>query len=282
MSIFLLPQYLLPQRLLSRLLGKIARCQWPWLKNFIIKHYCKFYHIDLSEAQESEYRNYGSFDDFFTRALKPGARNLTAEAAAIISPVDGTIYQLGKIIRGQMIYAKGKGFTLEQLLGNSVEAALYEGGDFIVIYLAPSDYHRIHMPLAGKLCSMRYIPGKLFSVKPSIVEIMSDIFARNERVAVNFSCSLGPITMVLVGAMVVGSIATIWAGIVAPQATRQVTDWSYVTEQMEFSLGEEVGRFHLGSTVILIFPKDSMCFSNHLIERAKIRMGEPLGIFKNI
>ena len=282
MSILLSLQYLLPQHLLSRLLGKIARCQWVWLKNFIIKNYCRFYHIDLAEAQESDYRNYRNFDDFFTRALKPGARNLIAEPDVIIAPVDGTIYQIGKVLQGSIIHAKGRGFTLEQLLGSSTEAALHEGGDFIVIYLAPSDYHRIHMPLAGKLCAMRYLPGKLFSVKPSIAEVIPDVFARNERVVMNFSCSLGPMAMVLVGAMVVGSIATTWTGVVTPRIMRQATDWNYATEPREFSLGEEVGRFHLGSTVILIFPQNSMCFSKHLIEHAKLKVGEPLGSFKSI
>ena len=282
MSIFLLSQYLLPQHFLSRLLGKIARCQWPWLKNLIIKNYCKFYRIDLSEAQENDYRNYRSFDDFFTRPLKPRARSLTTEANTIISPVDGIVYQLGKIFQGQMICAKGKGFTLEQLLGSSAEAALYAGGDFMVIYLTPSDYHRIHMPLAGKLGSMRYIPGKLFSVNPSIIEVIPDIFARNERVVVNFSSPLGPTTMVLVGAMVVGSISTSWAGMVVPRTPIQITNWDYAAEQREFSLGDEIGQFHLGSTVILIFPKDSVCFSDHLVECTRIKMGELLGTFKNI
>ncbi len=279
MTISLMLQYLMPQRLLSRIFGKIARCRIPSIKNFIIKNYYKYYKIDLSEAREANYRSYGSFGEFFTRALKAEARPLAAGDDTLLAPVDGTIYQLGRIQREQIIYAKGRGFTLQQLLGNSEEAQYYEGGAFMVIYLSPADYHRIHMPLEGELRNMRYIPGELFSVNPSVIDGIPQVFARNERVVTNFSCALGAMALVFVGAMIVGSIETVWSDAVVNHGVRKITDWNYQDKNMKFRPGEEIGRFNLGSTVILLFPRDMVRFSDHLNPRSRVKMGAALGKF---
>jgi phosphatidylserine decarboxylase len=278
MSLNLLLQYLLPHHILSRLMAKIANCRVPVIKNFIIRQYCKFYHIDMADALESNSFNYATFNDFFTRALKPGARPIADDGRAIIAPVDGKIWQIGTV-RASAINAKGKNFTLGQLLADDHDASLFQGANFAVLYLAPYNYHRIHMPITGKLSKMRYVPGSLFSVNPAVVDHLPDVFARNERVVSIFDTVLGPVAAIFVGAMIVGSIETKWAGVVAPRGRRKITNWSYSgQDNITFDRGEEIGSFKLGSTVILLFPKGVMKWDEYLQANVPIRMGQTLGV----
>ena len=277
MSLNLVLQYLLPKHILSRLVAKIANCRISLIKNFIISQYCKFYNIDMSDALETNPLNYPTFNDFFTRALKPNARPTTSEQKAIVSPVDGKIWQIGKIDAGQLINAKGKGYTLEQLFADNKDAARFHNANFAVLYLAPYNYHRIHMPIEGKLRSMRYIPGKLFSVNPNIVNHIHDVFAKNERVVAMFDTALGQVAIILVGAMIVGSIETKWAGEITPNKQTDLTNWDYSKENIMFERGMEMGSFKLGSTVILLFPEKTVNWDATLQQNTPIKMGQRLG-----
>jgi len=272
----LLLQYLLPHRILAQLAAKIANCRFSLIKNFIIKQFCKYYQVDLSEALETNYLNYPTFNDFFTRALKAGARPISEDPQTIISPADGVIGQFGKISNKLLINAKGQGFTLEKLLADVKEAAELQAGNFAVLYLAPFNYHRVHMPVWGKLLRMRYIPGRFFSVAPAIVQQIPDLFAKNERVVISFDTALGKMIMILVGAMIVGSIETVWSGVVANK-NRTVEVWDYSKQNLILQRGCEVGRFKLGSTVILLFPEKSMEWYQNLEPNQPIKMGESLG-----
>ncbi len=277
MSFNLLLQYLLPKSILSRLAAKIASCRVPLIKNFIIEQFCRFYHIDMLDALDPNYFHYSNFNDFFTRALRPTARPIADDKKAIISPVDGKIWQIGAVGAGAII-AKGKGFTLEQLLADTKDAGHFQNANFAVLYLAPSDYHRIHMPIDGKLCSMRYVPGKLFSVSPAVVDHIPDVFARNERVISLFDTEVGKLAAIFVGAMIVGSIETKWAGVVAPGVSKEVVSWSYDQQNLQFARGAEIGQFKLGSTVILLFPKGAMRWEENLRPGKPIKMGQKLGV----
>lgn len=277
MSLSLLLQYILPKHILSRLIAKIANSQLSFVKNSIIKLYCKFYQIDMEETLEPNCLNYPTFNDFFTRALRPEARPITNDPHAIISPVDGKIYQIGDTNKNLLINAKGKAFTLEQLLADNKDASQFYHANFAVLYLAPHNYHRIHMPIAGKLQSMRYIPGKLFSVKPKIVECIPNLFAKNERVVAIFDTVLGPVAIILVGAMIVGSIEINWEGIITPNKEKNIINWDYTNKNINFALGEEIGRFKLGSTVILLFPEKTMQWQKTLQTGSPIKMGQELG-----
>jgi len=277
MSLNLVLQYLLPKHILSRLVAKIANCRVSLLKNFIISQYCKFYNIDMSDAFEPNPLNYSTFNDFFTRALKPNARPITDDPKAIISPVDGKIWQIGKVNANQLINAKGKSYTLEQLIADNKDTAQFHNGNFVVLYLAPYNYHRIHMPIEGKLRLMRYIPGKLFSVNPKIVNHIPDVFAKNERVVAMFDTAIGPVMMILVGAMIVGSIETKWAGVVTPNKQTDLTSWDYSKENIVFERGKEVGSFKLGSTVILLFPEKTVQWDAAFQQNTSIKMGQQLG-----
>jgi len=277
MSLSLLLQYLLPQHILSRLVAKIANTPLPIVKNFIIKLFCKFYHVDMSEALEPNYTNYPTFNDFFTRALKAGARPITNNPQALISPVDGTIYQIGSLSENQLILAKARGFSLEQLLADSQDAAKFCHGNFAVLYLAPYNYHRIHMPITGKLLSMRYIPGKLFSVNPKIVEHIPDLFAKNERVVTIFDTVIGPIAIILVGAMIVGSIETTWEGTIAPNKENGIRHWNYSNQNITYTRGTEIGSFKLGSTVILLLPEKTTKWLDNLQTNNPVKMGQNIG-----
>jgi len=276
MSFNLFLQYLLPKAILSRLMAKIANCRVPLVKNFIIKQYCRFYRIDLSEALESSYSNYITFNDFFTRALKTDSRPIVNDKGTIISPVDGKIWQIGEVSTNR-INAKGKSFTLEQLLADNKDASQFCDANFAVLYLAPYNYHRIHMPIDGKLRSMRYVPGKLFSVNPNIVNHIPDVFAKNERVISMFDTSLGQIAVIFVGAIFVGSIETKWAGLVTPHSQRNLTNWNYSEQNIIFGRGMEIGSFKLGSTVILLFPKGTIKWNECLKTDIPIKMGQSLG-----
>ncbi|MEI8054477.1 MAG: archaetidylserine decarboxylase [bacterium] len=278
MSLNLLSQYLLPQHILSRLVANIANCRIPLIKNFIIKQYCKLYRIDMADMLEPNPINYPTFNDFFVRALKPGARPTTNDQKSVISPVDGKIGQIGQISTNLLIGAKGKSFTLEQLFANSEATKQFHNANFAVLYLAPSNYHRIHMPVSGKLHSMHYIPGKLFSVNPKTVDRIPGVFARNERVIATFDTVFGTMAMVLVGAMIVGSIETSWAGVVMPNKQKSTMDWDYTKREIIFERGSEIARFKLGSTVILLFPEKAMQWNQTAQKDNPIKMGQNLGM----
>ncbi|HSP59337.1 MAG TPA: archaetidylserine decarboxylase [Halomonas sp.] len=270
--LFSLIQYPLPHHLLSRLTGRLAECRLPWLKNALIKAFIKQFKVDMSEAAEPDYTTYATFNHFFTRALKNSARPL---AMGLVSPSDGTLAQFGRIEAGQLLQAKGHRFSAMELLGGDSQAAnRYLGGSFATVYLSPSDYHRVHMPLGGTLSEMVYVPGRLFSVNHATTQHVPNLFARNERLVCHFDTEHGPMVMVLVGAMIVAAIETVWCGQVTPlsgEVQRVRFDTPVRLEQ-----GEEMGRFKLGSTVVLAFA-EPLEFDATLVPGGKVRMGQRLG-----
>lgn len=231
----------------------------------------------MTDAIEQNPFNYPTFNDFFIRKLRFGTRSIEEGEKNIISPVDGKVWQIGRVDNGTLIHAKGKGFSLEQLLASREDADKFNNANFAVLYLAPYNYHRIHMPIRGRLNSMRYIPGQLFSVNPKVVNDIPDVFAKNERVASVFDTSCGQMAAVFVGAMIVGSIDTIWHGVVAPNKAKEVMHWDYYKDGREFNSGDEIGHFKLGSTVILLFPENSMKWDVKLEQGSVIRMGQKIG-----
>ncbi|MCS5560771.1 MAG: archaetidylserine decarboxylase, partial [Marinobacter nauticus] len=255
-KLFVLSQYVTPQLAVSRLAGRLADSEsTPALKNRVIKWFIGRYGVNMSEAAEPDFTAYPTFNAFFTRALKPGARTIDPAPETLTSPVDGAISQIGQISTDRVFQAKGQSFSLTELLGGDDERAEpFREGEFATIYLSPKDYHRIHMPMAGTLKEMVYVPGKLFSVNPVTAENVPNLFARNERVACLFDTEAGPMAMVLVGAMIVGSVETTWAGVVAPNSGK-VMQWQYHGDDaVTFEKGQEMGRFRLGSTVVLVMP----------------------------
>ncbi|MBS3804041.1 MAG: phosphatidylserine decarboxylase [Oleiphilaceae bacterium] len=280
-KLFILSQYLAPQLTVSRLAGKLANSERvpAVLKNRFVNWFIKRYGVDMSEAEDSDISHYPSFNAFFTRALKPGVRRILGGPDVVASPVDGAMSQLGQIRSDRVFQAKGQSFSLFELLGgDEARAAEFTEGEFATIYLAPKDYHRIHMPLAGTLREMVYVPGRLFSVNPLTAAHVPNLFARNERVVTIFDTDYGPMAMILVGAMIVGSVETVWAGVVAP-GPRQVSTTRYHTlaKPLHFDKGEEMGRFRLGSTVILVFPKDVAKWDPAMDVARNLRLGEALG-----
>lgn len=277
-DLFIFSQYIAPQHLISRAAGKVAECEIPAFKNKLIAWFIDKYGVNMSEALLDSPENFKHFNDFFTRELKPGAREIDTQEDAIISPVDGAISQLGQVDKGQVFQAKGQSFSVVELLGGDIERAEpFMGGDFSTIYLSPKDYHRIHMPCTGTLREMVYIPGKLFSVNPVTAENVPRLFARNERVAAIFDTEFGPMAMVLVGAMVVASIETVWSGLVAP-VKRDVNSTLYGdASSITLEKGQEMGRFKLGSTVVLAFPKGTTQFNEAMQAGSPVRMGENFG-----
>ncbi len=275
--LFIIMQYLLPQHLLSRLAGCIADCTWPWLKNAFIGWFVKRYQVDMSEARVEEPTAYACFNDFFTRALKEGARPLDQATDSVLCPADGAISQLGAIEHGRIFQAKGQSFsTLELLGGNPEHAALFQGGQFATVYLSPRDYHRVHMPLGGTLREMIYVPGKLFSVNRNTAENVPELFARNERVVCLFDTDAGPMAVVLVGAMIVASVETPWAGLIAPPR-RQLRTQQYGQPAPALGRGEEMGRFKLGSTAIVLFGPGRTVWDESLRAGDAVRMGQGMG-----
>ncbi|KIO38041.1 archaetidylserine decarboxylase [Shewanella sp. cp20] len=272
-------QYIMPKHLLSRLVGKLAAAELGAVTTSVIKWFIKQYKIDMSEAAESAPEAYASFNQFFTRALKPGIRPLCEDDDYIVHPVDGAVSQCGPIKEGRIFQAKGHEYSSLALLGDQADdAKRFEGGDFATIYLAPKDYHRIHMPIKGTLSKMTYVPGELFSVNPLTAENVPGLFARNERVVAIFETEIGPMAMVLVGATIVASIETVWAGTVTPPTGRKVFSWDYPTEGPEaitLDKGDEMGRFKLGSTVVMLFAKDALeNFADGVEPKAVTRMGQ--------
>lgn len=275
--LFIITQYLLPQHLISRLAGCLANCTWGWVKNPFITWFVKRYDVDMREAEQTDPTAFACFNDFFTRALKPGARPLDPQPKSILCPADGTISQLGKIEHGRIFQAKGQSFSaLELLGGNSEHAALFQGGEFATVYLSPKDYHRVHMPAGGTLTDMIYVPGKLFSVNQVTAENVPELFARNERVVCLFETSHGPMAVVLVGAMIVASVETVWAGLVAPP-TRQLKSERYGQAAPTLERGAEMGRFKLGSTAIVLFGPGHAAWNPAMQAGSAVSMGQALG-----
>jgi len=244
--------YILPHHALSRLVYALTRYRGPGVTS-AIKAFIKAYKVSMQEAQQPEPSAYKSFNAFFTRALKASARPIDTTENAWCCPVDGTVSQLGRIENGEIFQAKGVTYSAARLLGDADTAAQYRNGSFATIYLAPYNYHRIHMPCSARLRSMRHVPGRLFSVAPWTVRSVTGLFARNERVICEFDTDQGAMAMVLVGAINVAAIETVWAGLITPPKGRRIQQWSYAN--LEFAKGEEMGRFNMGSTVILLSEK---------------------------
>lgn len=279
--LFIFMQYILPQHMLSRGIGRLAECETPWFKNRLIAWFIKRYQVNMSEAQLEDPSAYRHFNDFFTRALKEDARPLDDNEKAVVSPADGAISQLGEIEHGRIFQAKGHSFSLLELLGGDAErAAPFMGGSFSTVYLSPKDYHRVHMPLTGILREMVYIPGHLFSVNQTTVGNVPELFARNERVACIFDTEQGPMAVVLVGAMIVASIETVWAGLVTPPIrTLRSYDYSQAARQpITLEKGAEMGRFKLGSTAIVLFGPNHVTWDTTLQPASAVKVGQCLAV----
>ncbi len=265
-------QYLLPQHRLSKLMFGFARLENTWLKNTFIRWFVKTYQVDLSEAKREQVEDYKSFNDFFTRSLKPDARVIAK--SKIICPVDGAVSQVGSINNAQIVQAKNHKYSVSQLLINNEKADEFINGFFATIYLSPKDYHRIHMPYDGKLIAMDYIPGDLFSVNQKTTQKVDHLFARNERVVCYFETEFGLCAFVLVGAIFVGSMQTVWHGQITPPYTKQVQHFDYKNQNIQLKKGQEMGRFNMGSTVIMLMPNKD----NKLNFKVKetVKMGQAL------
>ncbi|MGI9263547.1 MAG: archaetidylserine decarboxylase [Gammaproteobacteria bacterium] len=275
--LFVLFQYLIPQHGLSRLVHRISRIRATWFKNYLIRGFSWMYSVDTAEAKMKVPDHYVSFNAFFTRSLKSGARVLPADPLVLASPVDGTISQIGRIECGSIFQAKGYRYDAQKLLGDAETAQAFTDGSFATIYLAPYNYHRIHMPVSGHLEEMRYLPGRLFSVNQATVSCVPKLFTRNERVACRFSTPAGAMAIVLVGALNVGSIETVWAGEVAPSSPRKPSLVRYRKGSISLGRGDEMGRFNMGSTVILLFAPDRVTLDPLLEPGQTLRMGQALG-----
>lgn len=273
-----LPQYILPQHLLSELLSKLTHCENRLWKNLFIKTIIRVYHVNMQEAKQPDPSAYPSFNQFFTRELKPGIRPLATAADAVASPADGVISQAGEIDEGRIFQAKGHSFTVLELLGGDAERAKpFIDGEFATIYLSPKDYHRLHMPLSGQLQEMVHIPGKLFSVNTVTAENVPNLFARNERVACLFDTEAGPMALILVGAIFVSSIETVWHGVVTPPTCTETRQWGYQYGEITLEKGAEMGRFNMGSTIIVLFGKNQVRWNAGLSAGKAVRLGEMLG-----
>ena len=270
-----IPQYLMPKLAMTRLAGLVASAEWGSVTTWVIKRFVKRYNVNMSEAAHAEPAHYKSFNEFFTRPLKDGARPLAS--SAWICPVDGAISQCGAIERDQIFQAKGHHYSTCALVGGDAElAAQFQNGQFATLYLSPRDYHRIHMPMAGKLLRMVHVPGDLFSVNPTTARGVPGLFARNERVVCEFETEKGPMVLVLVGATIVGSMATVWHGQVNPPRPGTVREWRYESQDVRLQKGEEMGRFLLGSTVVMLFPENSLRFPDDWLSTRPLQMGEAM------
>ena len=271
-----LPQYLLPKQALTTLAGKLASAQAGGLTTSFIRWFVGRYGVDMGEAANPDIAAYASFNEFFTRPLCAGARPLAP--ADFICPVDGAISQFGAIERDQIFQAKGHHYSTAALVGGDAElAGRFADGVFATLYLSPRDYHRIHMPVDGRLTRMIHVPGALFSVNPATARGVPGLFARNERVVCVFETDFGPFVLVLVGATIVGSMATVWHGTVNPPRSGALRAWSYTDQSIVLKKGEEMGRFQLGSTVVMLLPQDTLRFNPAWAPERPIRMGEMMG-----
>jgi phosphatidylserine decarboxylase len=270
------PQYLMPKRLITSLAGKAANWRAGALTHAVIRRFVAKYGVKMEEAADSRIESYASFNDFFTRALAPGMRPLAD--AEFVCPVDAAISQFGPIEHDQIFQAKGHSYSTRALVGGDQQLAhQFDHGHFATLYLAPKDYHRIHMPCEGRLKRMIYIPGDLFSVNPLTARHVPSLFARNERVVCVFDTAFGPFVNVLVGATIVGSVATVWHGVVNPPRTREMREWRYDKEDIVLAKGAEMGRFLLGSTIVMLFPKNVLTFVPDWAPSRPVRLGEAMG-----
>jgi phosphatidylserine decarboxylase len=269
------PQYLLPKRALTQLAGRLAGARAGSLTTGAIRRFVARYGVDMNEAADPDIAHYATFNEFFTRALKPGVRPLAQ--ADLLCPVDGAISQFGPIDGERILQAKGHDYSVTALVGGDrALAAHFQGGHFATLYLSPRDYHRIHMPCAGRLLRMIHVPGDLFSVNPATARGVPGLFARNERVVCVFEGERGPWVLVLVGATIVGSMATVWHGVVNPPRTGSLREWAYADQAIDLARGAEMGRFLLGSTVVLLFPRGPLQFNPRWAPGGAIRMGEAM------
>lgn len=277
-TLFVAVQYLLPHHLLSRTVGLLARCRIRPLRSLFIRWFIRRYRVDMSEAGVSDPAAYECFNDFFTRALREGVRPLPEEKDTVASPADGFISQLGRIRENSLLQAKGRHFTLTALLGGDrARSEPFHDGRFITVYLSPRDYHRVHMPLGGTLLETHYIPGRLFSVNQTTADHVPGLFARNERLVCLFDTERGPMAVVLVGAMIVAGIETVWAGQVCPGARKPYSeDFRGRDTPIQLPRGGEMGRFKLGSTVIVLFGDQAVEWQEALKAGDTIRMGQAI------
>ena len=276
--ISVLPQYVMPKRAMTDLAGALASTARGALTTAMIRTFVRRYGVDMQEAVDPDITSYKTFNEFFTRALKAGARPLAD--ADLICPVDGAISQFGAMDGKQILQAKGHHYLTTALVGgDEALATQYDHGSFATLYLSPRDYHRVHMPCDGRLLRMIHVPGDLFSVNPVAARGVPGLFARNERVVCVFQASRGPFVLVLVGATIVGSVGTVWHGIVTPPRVHQVREWTYEGQAIELKKGDEMGRFQLGSTVVLLFPKRELEFNSEWAPTRTIRLGEMMANF---
>ncbi|MDD2863803.1 MAG: archaetidylserine decarboxylase [Methylococcales bacterium] len=271
-------QTILPQHALSQFVSKFTHCENVTWKNFLIRQIAMRYGVNWDESITQDLNAFKSFNHFFTRELKAGSRPLTTEKNAIASPADGVVSQAGKIESGDIFQAKGKSFTVTDLLGgDAARAEKFNDGEFTTIYLSPKDYHRLHMPLTGTLREMIHIPGKLFSVNGATTQAVNGLFAKNERVVAIFDTDIGQVALVLVGAIFVSSIETVWHGVVTPPTRKEVRSWTYDNDAPTLKIGEEMGRFNMGSTIIMLFEKDRMNWDSNFVAGKSVKFGEKIG-----
>lgn len=275
-------QYIMPQLYLTQLAGWFAQQKWGAVTHFVIKAFAKKYNVDMSEAKKENFSDYESFNQFFIRGLKDDARKINENPTALCLPADGRVSQIGHIDDERLLQAKGHFFSLSDLLASDEELVnTFKNGEFATIYLSPRDYHRVHMPCDATLRKMIYVPGDLFSVNPFLAEHVPNLFARNERVICVFDTAFGPMVQILVGATITASMSTVWAGVINPPRTGEVKVWTYQGDSaIKLTKGQEMGAFQLGSTVINLFPANSVTLAEHLEVDVPVRMGEILATMK--
>ena len=275
-------QYIMPQLYLTQLAGWFAQQKWGTVTHFVIKVFAKKYNVDMSEAKKENFSDYESFNQFFIRELKDDARKINENPTALCLPADGRVSQIGHIDDERLLQAKGHFFSLSDLLAGDEELVhTFKNGEFATIYLSPRDYHRVHMPCDATLRKMIYVPGDLFSVNPFLAEHVPNLFARNERVICVFDTVFGPMVQILVGATITASMSTVWAGVINPPRTGEVKVWTYQGDNaIKLTKGQEMGAFQLGSTVINLFPANSVTLAEHLEVDVPVRMGEILATMK--
>ena len=275
-------QYIMPQLYLTQFAGWFAQQKWGAVTHFVIKAFAKKYNVDMSEAKKENFSDYESFNQFFIRELKDDARKINENPTALCLPADGRVSQIGHIDDDRLLQAKGHFFSLSDLLAGDEELVhIFKNGEFATIYLSPRDYHRVHMPCDATLRKMIYVPGDLFSVNPFLAEHVPNLFARNERVICVFDTAFGLMVQILVGATITASMSTVWAGVINPPRTGEVKVWTYQGDSaIKLTKGQEMGAFQLGSTVINLFPANSVTLAEHLEVDVPVRMGEILATMK--
>lgn len=272
---------IIPVILITRMAGFLARSRCRCVKSIFIRWFARHFKINMAEAAVHNLADYASFHDFFIRKLQVGARPIDHNPQSFVSPVDGAVSELGSIASGKLLQAKGMKYTTQALLASDKDAEFFADGLFATLYLAPKDYHRVHMPYAGKLLEMTYIPGRLLPVKPSLVNSEEGLFAKNERLVAIFESSFGKFAVIMVGAMIVGQMATTWHGKVRPDGKLLQQRWDYTDANIELAKGDEMGYFSLGSTVILLLPKDLAEWEDSLAAGSAICLGEKIATLAN-